>query len=271
MASVSDTAVELDVQAIHDEDNSLRDFRTTLRIWSLILFLLTPPFIYTIKPRLPLSRARLNRKLDLSFMRLPHYYIHEAATLLQGVGFFAPGIYLPTYAKSLGLSSAAATATLALQNGAAVFGCLFVGALVDRFHVTTVIGICTFGAVFSVFVLWGLSASLPLLLLFSAAYGFFAGGFSSNWTGVVAEIRKRDRNADAGLILGVICFGRGIGSVVCGPLSEVMISANRDGGDLIWRDAKLGYGTGYGPLIVFTGVSALLGGISLAARGLRWL
>lgn len=203
-------------------------------------------------------------------MTTPQYYIQELAVLLQGLGFFAPGIYLPTYARSIGLSSAAATATLALQNGAAVFGCLFVGALIDRFHVTTVLGICAVGTAFAVFVLWGLSGSLAPLFLFCVMYGFFAGGYSSNWTGVVAEIRKRNRNADPGLILGVICFGRGIGSVVCGPLSEAILGGS-DGKDVVWGRAKLGYGTGYGPLIVFTGLSGLLGGISLAGRGMRWL
>lgn len=82
-----------------------------------------------------------------------------------------PSIYLPTYARSLGLSSAATAATVAVQNGAAVFGCIFIGMLVDRFHVATVLAICTVGAVVSVLVFWGLATSIPLLLIFSAAYG----------------------------------------------------------------------------------------------------
>jgi MFS family permease len=56
-----------------------------------------------------------------------------------------------------------------------VLGCVFIGILVDRYHVTTVILGSTIGAVVSVLVFWGLATSLELLLIFSAAYGFFAG------------------------------------------------------------------------------------------------
>lgn len=69
-------------------------------------------------------------------------------------------------------------------------------------------------------------------------------------------MKKIDDRAEAGLVFGLLAAGRGIGSVGSGPLSEALLS-NRP-----WvGDAFLGYGTGYGGLIVFTGVSAMLGGM----------
>ena len=68
------------------------------------------------------------------------------------------------------------------------------------------------------------------------------------------------------MVFGLLSFGRGIGSVVTGALSEALL---RDAGPM--EAANLGYGTGYGPLIVFTGVSAALGGVSFVGRRLGWV
>lgn len=241
-------------------------FRTTLRIWAIALVILTGPLLYYVKPRLPKASVSHSRRFNFNFVSSPSFLIPELGNILQGLGFFIPGIYLPTYARSLGLSSAATTATIVLLNTAAVFGCVFVGVLIDRLHVTTVIFITTVGATFSVFVFWGLSASIPLLLLFSLVYGFFAGSFSSTYTGIIREVRKKDSGAEAGLVFGLLAAGRGIGSVACGPLSEALLK------DRPWQgEAALGYGTGYGGLIVFTGVTAMLGGVSFGARRLGWI
>ena len=242
------------------------NYETILRAWAVTLLVLAGPLLWFIRPRVPVRSNQGNRKLNFHFVKTPQFWVQEAGIVLQGLGFFAPSIYLPTYARSLGYSSGVQTATLALLNGAAVFGCMFIGALVDRLHVTTVTGISTFGAVFSVLVLWGVSASLPALLIFSMVYGFFAGSYSSAWSGVLRDIKAKDNTAEPGLVFGFLAFGRGVGSVVCGPISETLVR-NKDA----WSSAALGYGTGYGPLIVFTGISALLGGMSVVARQLRWL
>ena len=229
-----------------------------------------------------------------------------------------PNIYLPSYARALGLSSIAGTVTITLFNSMSIFGQVIrtyiseplfpdsdhcpgprhvagaitsailpkhvsayyvlsaksnanseicaEGALTDRLHVTTVILMSTIGATLSVFLLWGLSASLPILCIFSVMYGLSAGGFSSTWTGATQEIRKRDDNAELGMVFGLLAAGRGIGSVVSGPLSEALLSGEP------WRgEAKLGYGTGYGPLIVFTGISAIFGGFSWVGRRAGWV
>lgn len=143
---------------------------------------------------------------------------------------------------------------------------ILLGTLIDRMHVTSVILISTIGAMLSVFVFWGLAASLPLLYIFSLIYGLFAGGFTSTWTGIIREVQKRDRRTEAGLVFGLLSAGRGIGSVLSGPLSEALLR------DKPWTgEAALGYGTGYGGLIVFTGVSATLGGVSWIGRRVGWV
>jgi len=237
-----------------------------LRVWALVLAILSAPLLYYVKPRIPLSLSSRRRRFDFAFLRTSTFWILQTGNILESLGFFIPNIYLPTYARTLGLSSVAGTLTIALYNTTSVFGQVILGSLIDKLHVTTVILISTLGATASIFLFWGLAASLPLLCIFALIYGLFAGGFTSTWTGVIKEIQKQESGAEAGMVFGLLSAGRGVGSVVTGALSEGLLR------DAAWvGDAKLGYGTGYGPLIVFTGISAALGGVSWLGRRVGWV
>lgn len=228
------------------------------------MLMVAGPLLYFVKPRVPASAVTRTRRFDFHFVLSNSFIFLELGNILQGLGYFVPSIYLPTYARSLGLENAAASAPVALLNAGSVFGCVLVGTMVDRLHVTNVIIMSTLGASFAVFVLWGLSISTPLLFIFSLIYGFFAGSFSSTWPGVMQEVKKKDNTAESNLVMGLLVAGRGIGSVACGPMSEVFLKGNP------WRGtAGLGYGTGYGVLIVFTGVTAMLGGMGFGAKKLK--
>lgn len=193
------------------------------------------------------------------------FIVYELGNIVEALGFFLPTIYLPTYAKSLGASNVTASLPVILVNLGSVVGCIIMGMLVDRYHATTCILISTVGSTLSIFLLWGFSSSLAPLFIFSIAYGLFAGSFSSTWPAVLSEVRKRNHFADNGIIFGFLASGRGVGNVVSGPLSESLLKCD------VWEDVAGGYGSGYGALIVFTGVTALLGGLSVLARPLKLL
>ena len=237
-----------------------------LRAWALTLVILAAPLLYYVKPRVPLSMTSRPRKLDTSFLRLPAFWALEAGNIFESLGFFIPNIWLPTYARSIGLSSVAGPLTIMLFNVTSVFGQVLMGSLTDRLHVTTVVLISTIGSTLSVFLFWGLAVSFPLLCIFALAYGLFAGGFTSTFSGVIREVQKHERGTEAGMIFGLLSAGRGIGSVLSGPLSEALLK------DKPWiGEAGLGYGTGYGGLMIFTGISALLGGVSWVGRRVGWV
>ena len=183
---------------------------------------------------------------------------------MEALGFFLPQTYLPSYARILGANNVNAALTLVLVNVASVFGCIVMGTLTDHYHVTTCILICTMGAVLGTFLIWGFSTTIGPLYVFCIVYGLFAGSFSSTWPGVVRETQKQKRSAHLGMVFGFLAAGRGIGNVASGPLSEALLAGNP------WRNSTdFAYGTGYGPLIVFTGITALLGGLSIVARPLK--
>jgi len=241
-------------------------YRTTLRVWATVLIILSSPLIYFLRPRIPPSRASRSPRYGLSFLKTSGFWLLQMGLIIESLGYFIPSIYLPTFASSLGLSPSIGTLLVALLNAAAVFSTIIMGMLCDRFHVTNVILLSTIGATVSVFLFWGLSTELPLLCIFSILYGFFAGGFVSTNAGMIKVMKQRDESVDVGILLGIISAGRGVGAVVSGPLSTVLLK------DRPWKgEADFGYGSGYGSLIVFTGVTTAVGGVSFVGRRLGWM
>ncbi|KAH7393366.1 major facilitator superfamily domain-containing protein [Cadophora sp. MPI-SDFR-AT-0126] len=242
-------------------------FRTTLRIWATALLILSSPLIYFLRPRIPVSRNPTSQRyVGLGFLKSPSFWLLQIGLVIESLGYFIPSLYLPTFASSLGLSRSVGTVLVALLNAAGVVATVLMGMLCDRFHVTTVIVLCSVGATFSVFLFWGLSTALPLLIVFAIVYGFFASGFVSTNAGVMKMIKGEDPTVDMGLLIGIISAARGVGAVASGPLSEALLRGE------MWKGkVGLGYGSGYGGLIVFTGVTAGFGGIGFLGKRLGWM
>ena len=124
---------------------------TMLRVWPATLVLLAAPFIWFLRPRIPLSMSTRPRKLDMSFVWTSTFWVLEVGNILESFGFFIPNIWLPLYARSIGLSSISGTVTVMLFNTTSVFGQVMLGSMIDRMHVTNVILVSTIGASVSVF------------------------------------------------------------------------------------------------------------------------
>ncbi|KAJ5536966.1 MFS monocarboxylate transporter [Penicillium frequentans] len=236
-------------------------FATTLRICSVLLFVLAAPFLYFHRPRLPISKNIAHHRFNVKFLRNPVFLMYQACNALEAFGFFLPAIYLPTFARSIGASELPASLTVTAYNLASVFGSISMGHLSDRCHALRCITISTIGTVVSIFLLWGFSTNIAVLMVFSVSYGIFAGSFSATWSGMIREVQKVDTRSDATIVFSVIAFGRGIGNVVSGPFSEFLLRVDN------WQGQAAGaYGTGYGLLIVCTGLTALASGMCLFAR-----
>ncbi|KAG6040311.1 hypothetical protein E4U41_000907 [Claviceps citrina] len=251
-------------------------FRTTLRICAVAIMAITVPLVYFVKPRLrpQLSKTKRN-PFDFRFTLSRTFLLHQLANVVQALGFFLPSIYLPTYASTvLGAGGLPAAATILLLNIASTVGCPTMGWLSDKFHATTCLCLAAVGASVSTLLLWGFATSLPWLLVYCSCYGLFAGSYTSAWTGLMRQVTTdTDISSayacdaiDPVMVLAVLASGRGVGSVLSGPLSQALAD------HMAWKgEAPGGYGSGYGTLIIFTGVTAALSGIVLPWRYMSWM
>lgn len=140
------------------------------------------------------------------------------------------------------------------------------GFIIDRYHVTTCSLISTIGATIGIFLIWGFATSLPALFIFAVEYGIFAGSWVATWPGIVRAVTEKTDSADPSTVLAWVATARGIGNVASGPLSEAFLRGSP------WKgQVGYGYGSGYGTLIVFTGITALLSGGSFVGRKVGWI
>ena len=240
-------------------------WQTTLRISCVGLFILGGPCLFFLKPRVPTRTSTLS-SLNLKFLLDRTYIIYQLANIVEALGYFLPTVFLPSHANAVGIDGILASLTVVLFNFTTVIGCTVMGVMCDRYHVTYCIMMSTVGAVISVFLVWGLSVNITVLYLFSALYGFFAGSFSSTWSIVAREVEISERTADLSMVFAFLESGRGIGNILSGPLSTALVKGYP------WQGVVGGaYGSGYGVLIVFTGFTTLLGGISIIARLIKWV
>lgn len=224
--------------------------------------IITIPLLRFIRPRIPLPPSRTPRRLDMSFLGVSTFWTLEMSNIIQGLGYFLPSAYLSSYARDTGLSDTYGTLVLALFNGSSIFGGVVIGILCDKFDVTNVILLSSLMSAASVLLLWGLCPShggVVLLTLFSLTYGFFGGGFSSTWSGVLKEVKRANPGMETGLVFGLLAGGRGIGNVISGPVSSALMQ--NQVGDIG------GFSTSYGGLILFTGLTAALAGYNGVWKG----
>ncbi|KAI0154881.1 major facilitator superfamily domain-containing protein [Xylariaceae sp. FL1272] len=261
-------------------------FRVALRVWAALLLgtaLLSIFMIPTHHSSLAVPsedsahEARRNRKIPWNFLRHRTFYICYIAIILQSAGYGLPQSYLPTYATEVTKSSqTSATLLLTVFNVPGIIASFSFGYLSDNRHfsisATTIAAISALCSSLATFLFWGLTSqgSLALLLLFSGTYGFFAGGYSATWGGWINELESEaarwNEAIDPGMVYGLMNGARGIGYVSGGLVSVPLLKASID-----TRIGAFGYASTYGPLIVFTGLSTILGGWGVVWKGMSRL
>jgi MFS family permease len=247
-------------------------FRTALVLWAAIMVstgVLCVLMIRTPQASLVASTSR-GRKIPWQFLKHRTFWIYSIATLLQSAGYGIPQTYLSEYARNVSaLSPTFSTLLITLINIPGICSSTFFGFLSDNKHfrlsAPTVTGISALSSALAAFLFWGLAAhdSIALLVLFAITFGFFASAYSATWGGVMNDMEKdaarRNEAVDSGVLYGLLNGARGIGYVSGGLLSVPLIKAGNTA-----PIGELGYGTTYGPLIIFTGLSLAFGGWGLA-------
>nr|POE94475.1 leporins efflux protein lepc [Quercus suber] len=239
-------------------------FRTALRVWSAVL-LFTGLLGLHIIPDHPVANARRPLKVPWSFLRHQTFYIYVFANIVFSSGYGLPQTYLPSFARNeLDFSPVLSSAMIAILNVPGIISCVGFGLLSDRTSLSSSTNtlLSTLGSALCAFLLWGLkSHEVPALLIcFSLGYGFFASGFSSTWGGWIRDLEieaaAHNEAINSGVLYGIMNGARGLGYVGGGLAGVELLKL----GPVGRHSQHWAYGTMYGALILFTGISAALGG-----------
>ncbi|KAK7890352.1 hypothetical protein LTR67_008238 [Exophiala xenobiotica] len=232
---------------------------TTLRAVAIGLALVTGPLIPLLKGRIPISEqssvAPVGRT-DRGFLQVPLFWIYSVSNLMQGLGYFFPSLYLPSYATTLGMSSKMGALLLAIMSVFQVLGQFSFGYLSDRrFSVNVLTLTSTLVSATAILTLWGLAQNFSLLCIFAVVYGFFGAGYTAMWARMGTSVTS-DTTA-AFTAFGLFNFGKGLGNVFAGP-----IGANL----LIDSVNSVEYGAAkYKAVVLFTGSCMLASAASATA------
>lgn len=192
--------------------------------------------------------------MDMGFVKGKKFWIYQFPNIVQSTVAPLPSLWLPSFASSMGMAAAAGPLSVALLNLASCCGYLIQGRLVDRYHVSWAILVSTIGATFAVFGLWGCTTHEATLYIFAILFGLFGAGYPGHWTGTACDMRRTFPNINTGMVISMFCVGKGVGTILAGPVSERLLSSRP------FVHAGLAYGTTYGATIIFTGVCVFVGG-----------
>ncbi|TVY28864.1 Fujikurins efflux protein [Lachnellula hyalina] len=195
-------------------------YKTTLRAIAVGMAVLTGPLLPFLKGRLPPAEQSAMGKTNWSFFKKPLFWIFCASTLLQGLGFFFPALYLPSYATAIGLSSTSGALILAIMSLAQVIGQFSCGYLSDKkMSVSALCIACSVMSTIAAFALWGLAKNLALLLVFGIVYGFFGYGFTTMRVGMGRAVS--DDPSAAVATYAILVFLQGVETSWLDPLVPV--------------------------------------------------
>lgn len=227
-------------------------YRTTLISVAITQTIMIAPILCFIKPRLPSASRHAARTMDWRFLRNPRFWILSMSNVLQGLAFYIPSLYLPSFAALIGLSPRVGALLLAAHNVASTLGQVAFGHLSDKFsNIFILLFVTTSVSGIASFCIWGFAWSLTPLLLFSLVFGAFAGAYVVFWTTFSSLLSD-----DPQTVYTLMAFGKGIGSVATGPISGVLLN----------QPITSGYAMGkYEPLIIYMGSLMLASSLGISA------
>lgn len=219
----------------------------TLQASAVAMAVLTFPLLFLLKGRLPASEHSRLARINWSFGAKPLFWMYAVATLIQGIGFFFPPIFLPSYATGLNISATNGALLLSLMSIAQVLGQFAFGYLSDKnLSVNVLAGVCCVAGAVSSLTLWGLGKSTVVLIMFSLIYGFFGFGFGTMRVAMGRAVSDDPSTVFA--TFAIFVFLQGVGNILVGPISAALLS----GPTMIER-----FATGrYKGLVILTGTSS---------------
>ncbi|PVH83628.1 MFS general substrate transporter [Cadophora sp. DSE1049] len=239
-------------------------YAMTLRIYAVATVIIVGPAILLIRSRTRhLPKPPKADKIDYSVLKKPIFASLSICNFLQGLVFYLPSIFIPSFAADISLSPTQRSILLVLINLSQIIGLLSIGHISDFVDVHLLLLGSSLGSAIVVHVLWGLSKTMLHLCFFALLFGFMAGSFEALFPRFATALT--DNPAAELTFFGFFEFERGLGMVFAGPISSALIGRVVIEGD---------YGIEkYKGIILFVGSVLLVcsfSGVGWLFRGKKW-
>ncbi|KAJ9149078.1 MFS general substrate transporter [Pleurostoma richardsiae] len=232
-------------------------YRTTLRACAVAMAVLTAPLLPLFKGRIPATERAVLARTDWTFLKRPLFWVYSSTIFVQGLGFFFPIFFLPSYASIVGIPSIKSALLLALMSIAQVLGQFAFGYMSDKnLSVSLLAVICCLAASAASLTFWGLGGSMSFLAVFSLCYGFFGFGFGTMRVAMGRAVS--DDHSTVFTTYAIFVFLQGVGNILVGPISDSLTSSKA-----VMRGS---YAAGkYEGMVILTGASSLLAALILVS------
>jgi predicted MFS family arabinose efflux permease len=229
-------------------------YRITLRVVAGGLAVLTGPLLVFLRGRVE-SEGSLNTaqpRTNWGFLKVDQFWIYSISNLVQGMGYFFPGLYLPSYATSIGLSSRQGALLLAIMGIAQVAGQMTFGYLSDKkVSLNLLLAVSTAMSSVAVLACWGMARTYAVLIIFVVVYGYFGAGYTAMWARMGSAVSSDPTAAFAAF--GLFNLGKGVGNVVAGPIGGSLLGS-------VVETTKFGVGKFEGAVLFAGGCMVVSGG-----------
>ncbi|KAG1725078.1 major facilitator superfamily domain-containing protein [Suillus paluster] len=203
----------------------------------------------TVSSRLPTRKP--GPWVDVSSLKDANYALFVLGSAISCFGIFVPMYYIVQYAEGSHVSQTVASGALSVMNAGSVFGRIvpsIAADLIGRYN--TLFPSTVLMAIFTL-ALWLHAHDLATIMTYSVFYGFFSGSWFALQTSCIAQISRMEKiGVRMGMAYSLVSFPALVGEPIAGAILA------RDNGN-------------YTGLIVFTGVSLLLGSLVTLAVKLR--
>ncbi|CEI63221.1 unnamed protein product [Fusarium venenatum] len=229
-------------------------YRITLRACAVAMVILTGPLLPLLKDRLPPSEIASLTRTDWTFIKKPLFWMYSCSVVVQGLGFFYPTVFLPSYAYAVGLSSFDGAVLLAIMAIAQLVGQGVFGYLSDKYVPVSILSsTACFVAGIASLTLWGLGKSKAMLILFAIIYGFCGFGFGTLRVAMGRAVT--DNSSSLLATYAIFVFLQGVGNILVGPISAALMTSS-----VVREDFAASQ---YAGMVILTGLSSLVAGVTI--------
>jgi MFS family permease len=152
-------------------------------------------------------------------LRTPAFMLLYASSFLCSVPLFVPFVFLPAFARDLGISAVASAALVGVIGIASVCGRLGLGALADRLGLVGLYLFCFLLQALS-YAIWLGAHSYPALIVFALVIGTGYGGYVALAPAVLAQFFG---TGNLGALVGTLYTSNAFGTLIGPPLAGFII------------------------------------------------